>query len=89
VEGSLTHEEAPRLAREKGVSKPLYAVVRGIVVPFMRGYFRLHVEGADRIPAEASAIVAPNHKSFWDAFFVAAATRRSCPPRSPVLSACS
>jgi 1-acyl-sn-glycerol-3-phosphate acyltransferase len=76
VARSLTHEDAHRLARERGVSPPLYAVIRGIAVPFMRGYFRLHIEGAERIPAEGPAIVAPNHKSFWDSFFVAAATRR-------------
>ena len=42
----------------------------------MRLYFRLRVEGAEHIPGSGSAIVAPNHKSFWDSFFVAAATRR-------------
>jgi 1-acyl-sn-glycerol-3-phosphate acyltransferase len=50
--------------------------VRFLVVAFMRVYFRLHVEGAEHIPASGPAIVAPNHKSFWDAFFVGAATRR-------------
>jgi 1-acyl-sn-glycerol-3-phosphate acyltransferase len=72
----LSTEEAHRLAREKGVSKPLYTVVRGLVVPFMRGYFRLRIEGAEQIPESGPAIVAPNHKSFWDSFFVGAATRR-------------
>jgi 1-acyl-sn-glycerol-3-phosphate acyltransferase len=54
----------------------LYALVRGLAVPFMRIYFRLRIEGAERIPVDGSAIVAPNHKSFWDSFFVAAATKR-------------
>jgi 1-acyl-sn-glycerol-3-phosphate acyltransferase len=76
VARSLSHEEAHRLARERGVSPPLYAVVRGIAIPFMRGYFRLHIEHGERIPAEGPAIVAPNHKSIWDSFFIAAATRR-------------
>jgi 1-acyl-sn-glycerol-3-phosphate acyltransferase len=76
VAGSLTNEEAHRLAREKGVSRVWYAVVRGIAVPFMRIYFRLHIERADLIPAEGAAIIAPNHKSIWDSFFIAAATRR-------------
>jgi 1-acyl-sn-glycerol-3-phosphate acyltransferase len=76
VAGSLTNEKAHQLAREKGVSKPLYAFVRALVVPFMRIFFRLHIEGAEHIPAEGAAIVAPNHKSFWDSFFVAAATKR-------------
>jgi 1-acyl-sn-glycerol-3-phosphate acyltransferase len=72
----LTNEEAHRLAREKGVSRPLYAVVRTIAVPFMRIYFRLHIERAELIPAEGAAIVAPNHKSIWDSLFIAAATKR-------------
>jgi 1-acyl-sn-glycerol-3-phosphate acyltransferase len=72
----VTPEQAHQLAREKGTSRPLFFVVRGVVVPFMRGYFRLHIEGAEHIPRAGAAIVAPNHKSFWDAFFVAAGTRR-------------
>jgi 1-acyl-sn-glycerol-3-phosphate acyltransferase len=76
VARSLTHERAHQLARERGVSRLLYAFVRGLAVPFMRIYFRLRIEGAERIPADGPAIVAPNHKSFWDSFFVAAATKR-------------
>ena len=40
--------------------------------------FRMHVSGAEHIPAEGAAIVAPNHKSFWDSFFIAVCTRRHC-----------
>lgn len=72
----MTHEEAHRRARENGVSKFLYALVRGLIVPFMRIWFRLTVEGAENIPREGAAIIAPNHKSFWDSFFIAPATRR-------------
>ena len=72
----VTNEEANRLAREKGVSRPLYASVRTLIVPFMRTYFRMHIAGAEHIPAEGPAIVAPNHKSFYDSFFIAACTRR-------------
>jgi 1-acyl-sn-glycerol-3-phosphate acyltransferase len=72
----VTIEEANRLAREKGVSRPLYAIVRALLVRFMRLYFRMHIAGAEHIPAEGPAIVAPNHKSFYDAFFVAACTHR-------------
>src|SRR3954447_92293 len=42
----------------------------------MRLWFRMRIDGAEHIPAEGAALVVPNHKSFWDAFFVAAATRR-------------
>jgi 1-acyl-sn-glycerol-3-phosphate acyltransferase len=72
----MTNEEAHRLAREKGVSRPLYALVRRVLVPFLRLYFRMHVSGAEHIPAEGAAIVAPNHKSFWDSFFIGVCTRR-------------
>jgi 1-acyl-sn-glycerol-3-phosphate acyltransferase len=72
----MTNEEAHRLAREKGVSRPLYALVRAILAPFLRIWFRLHVSGAEHIPDEGAAIVAPNHKSFWDSFFIAVCTRR-------------
>jgi 1-acyl-sn-glycerol-3-phosphate acyltransferase len=72
----MTHEEAHRRARERGVSRPLYALVWALVVPFMRLYFRLRITGAQRIPRDGPVIIAPNHKSFWDSFFIAAATRR-------------
>jgi 1-acyl-sn-glycerol-3-phosphate acyltransferase len=72
----MTHEEAHRRARERGVSRSLYALVWAIVVPFMRLYFRLRISGAERIPREGAVIVAPNHKSFWDSFFIGATTIR-------------
>jgi 1-acyl-sn-glycerol-3-phosphate acyltransferase len=72
----VTNEEAHALAREKGVSRLLYALVRGVLAPLLRLYFRMRISGAERIPAEGPAIVAPNHKSFVDSFFVALATRR-------------
>jgi 1-acyl-sn-glycerol-3-phosphate acyltransferase len=72
----VTNEEAHRLAREKGVSGPLYAVVRGLIAPFLRVWFRMHVSGAGHLPGSGAAIVAPNHKSFWDSFFIGVCTRR-------------
>jgi 1-acyl-sn-glycerol-3-phosphate acyltransferase len=72
----VTNEEAHRLAREKGVSRPLYAFVRALLAPFLRVWFRMHVSGAEHIPREGAAIVAPNHKSFWDSFFIAVCTKR-------------
>ncbi len=72
----MTNEEAHRLAREQGVSRPLYAFVRTLVVPFFRFWFRMRVSGAEHVPATGAAIVAPNHKSFWDSFFIGVCTRR-------------
>jgi 1-acyl-sn-glycerol-3-phosphate acyltransferase len=72
----MTYEEAHRLAREKGVSRPLYALVKGILRPVFRVYFRMHVSGAEHVPQEGPAIIAPNHKSFWDSFFLGIAIPR-------------
>jgi 1-acyl-sn-glycerol-3-phosphate acyltransferase len=72
----VTNDEAHRLAREKGVSRPLYALVKGVVKPLFRVWFRMHVAGAEKVPAEGAAIVAPNHKSFWDSFFIGVCVRR-------------
>jgi 1-acyl-sn-glycerol-3-phosphate acyltransferase len=72
----MTNSEAHELARERGVSRFLYALVRGIFVPFMRLWWGLRIADADRIPAEGPAILTPNHKSFFDSFFLAAATKR-------------
>jgi 1-acyl-sn-glycerol-3-phosphate acyltransferase len=72
----MTNEEAHRLARERGVSRPLYALVRSLVVPLFRLYFRMRVRGAEHVPQEGAAILTPNHKSFWDSFFLGVCTRR-------------
>jgi 1-acyl-sn-glycerol-3-phosphate acyltransferase len=72
----VENDEAHRLARETGTSRPLFLTVRGFAIPYMKLLYALRIEGAEHIPAEGPVIVAPNHKSFWDAFFVAAATRR-------------
>ncbi len=69
-------ESQHRRARERGVSAPLYAVVRALVTPLLRAWFRVRIVGAANIPARGAAIIAPNHKSFLDAFFVGIATRR-------------
>jgi 1-acyl-sn-glycerol-3-phosphate acyltransferase len=72
----VTTEEAHRLAREKGVSRPLYAVVRAVLTPLMRGWFRMRISGRDHVPQEGAAVVAANHKSFLDSFFIALGTSR-------------
>ena len=72
----MTTEEAHLLAREKGVSKPLYTLVRALMTPLLRLWFRMHVSGAGHIPQSGAAIVAPNHKSFLDSFFLAVCTPR-------------
>jgi 1-acyl-sn-glycerol-3-phosphate acyltransferase len=63
-------------AREHGVSRRLYACVRALAIVLLRLWFRLKVSGREHVPSEGPAILAPNHKSFLDAFFVGIATRR-------------
>ena len=69
-------EDAHRLAREKGVSRPLYFVVRAIIAPFIRIVYRLRIFGGEHVPVSGAAIIAPNHKSLYDSFFIALATKR-------------
>ena len=69
-------ERLNRRARERGPSPVLYAVMRALLAPAFRLWFRPRINGAEHIPREGPAILAPNHKSFLDAFFIAIATRR-------------
>ncbi len=69
-------DRAHRRARERGLVGPLYTLVRCLLVPLLRFWFRPRMSGSEHIPPVGAAIVAPNHKSFLDAFFVGIATRR-------------
>jgi 1-acyl-sn-glycerol-3-phosphate acyltransferase len=69
-------ERLHRRARERGADPRLYALVRAPLSVLLRLWFRVHISGASNIPARGAAIIAPNHKSFLDAFFIALATRR-------------
>ncbi|MGA2321659.1 MAG: lysophospholipid acyltransferase family protein [Solirubrobacteraceae bacterium] len=67
---------AHQRARERGVLIPLYALVRFLVAPLLRLWFRMRVSGTEHIPPVGAAILAPNHKSFLDPFFIGVSTRR-------------
>ena len=73
----LTHAEAHRIAREVGPKPWLVALMRLVLTPFFRIWFALKIIGREHVPAAGAAVIAPNHKSFFDAFFVAVATKRS------------
>ena len=53
-----------------------YRIAAGVLRPAIRLATSHEWSGAEHLPDEGPALVVPNHKSFWDAFFVAAATRR-------------
>ena len=54
-----------------GPYEPGYAFAKSIVIPFVRRWFRVHLEGEEHIPASGPAIVAVNHISYMDPLAVA------------------
>ena len=71
----LSHEDAQRIARE-GTSPIAYWIARLIMIPLFRTFFLMRVSGLNNIPRTGPVVIAPNHKSFWDAFFIAAVLNR-------------
>jgi 1-acyl-sn-glycerol-3-phosphate acyltransferase len=53
-----------------------YRLMKMIVAPLLKIFFRPWVEGMDNIPAEGGAIIASNHLSFSDSFFLPAMMKR-------------
>jgi 1-acyl-sn-glycerol-3-phosphate acyltransferase len=53
-----------------------YAFVRGAVAGFCRLFWRLRVEGRDRVPAQGPFILSPVHRSNIDTPLAACVTRR-------------
>ena len=47
-----------------------YWIVKAILTPILRVLFRPWVEGLDNVPKEGAAILASNHLSFSDSFFL-------------------
>jgi len=48
----------------------LYWVVKAILTPILRLFFRPWVEGGDHVPTDGAAILASNHLSFSDSIFL-------------------
>jgi glycerol-3-phosphate dehydrogenase (NAD(P)+) len=71
----VDHSALHRRAR-RGVNPFVYWLVRAVLQPFFRMYFRLTRVGGEHIPASGPAIVASNHRSFLDPFVIATAARR-------------
>ena len=53
-----------------------YWVIKAILTPVLRFFFRLRVEGLENVPADGPAILAGNHLSFIDSFFLPLVLRR-------------
>ena len=54
----------------------MYELVRLVLTPYLLIFFRTRAIDADKVPADGPVIVAPNHFSFLDHFFVAVYLRR-------------
>lgn len=72
----MTNAEANRIAREEGVSGPLYWVVKYIAALIVRILCGFTSSGRENVPKTGPVVIVPNHKSFWDPFFVAIVLRR-------------
>jgi glycerol-3-phosphate dehydrogenase (NAD(P)+) len=72
----MDHESLHRRARERGVNRLVYLIVRALFQPFFHIYFRMERIGREHIPAEGPVIVAANHRSFLDPFVIGTMARR-------------
>jgi 1-acyl-sn-glycerol-3-phosphate acyltransferase len=53
-----------------------YEFVRTILTPYLLGFFRARAYDLENVPADGPCILAPNHFSFLDHFFLAVYLRR-------------
>src|SRR3954451_10697752 len=53
-----------------------YWVLKAILTPILRFFFRVRVEGLENVPADGPAILASNHLSFLDSIFLPLVVRR-------------
>jgi 1-acyl-sn-glycerol-3-phosphate acyltransferase len=53
-----------------------YWIMKAIISPFLYLLWRVRVEGREHIPADGAVILAANHQSFCDSFFLPLVVRR-------------
>ncbi len=61
---------------ERREAGQLYGFAKFVATPVFRFLFRVEVDGLEHVPAEGPAIIAPNHVSVLDSFFVPAVLSR-------------
>ncbi len=72
----MDHAVLHERTRQRGVNPLAYLLVRAVVTPFFRVYFRMNRFGREHIPADGPVIIAANHRSFLDPFVIGTMTRR-------------
>src|SRR5258708_37308107 len=53
-----------------------YWLMKAVLTPVLRFFFRIRVEGLEHVPADGAAILASNHVSFSDSFFLPLVLKR-------------
>ena len=48
----------------------VYWFIKGILKPLFRGIYRIRIEGIENVPKKGGVIIAANHLSFLDSFFI-------------------
>jgi 1-acyl-sn-glycerol-3-phosphate acyltransferase len=54
----------------------LYWAIKAILTPILRVFYRVRIEGRDRVPRRGPVILASNHRSFMDSLFLPLVIRR-------------
>src|SRR5438046_5961850 len=53
-----------------------YWVLKAVLTPLLRFFYRVRVEGAENLPRNGPVILASNHRSFLDSIFLPLVLRR-------------
>ncbi len=60
-----------------GIPLPVaYWIMKAVISPFLYLLWRVKVEGREHVPADGPAVLAANHQSFCDSFFLPLVVRR-------------
>jgi 1-acyl-sn-glycerol-3-phosphate acyltransferase len=71
ISGKVRHPARDHLSMDSPrVSRWLAAILFPLHAVFMRRFFRIEVTGGNAIPSSGPFILAPTHRSRWDAFFL-------------------
>lgn len=54
----------------------LYWTIKAVLTPFLRGFYRIRIDGRENVPKDGPVILAANHRSFLDSIFLPLVIRR-------------